>query len=879
MTSDKNHTTTPWGKDQYGRALVVHQSPMMGSLIRLVVVYMMIFTGGWSSQPLCHAQGVNNTTENTKAKSGESSEVTGGKNQEGENQPETLSLTAEQQADFALWKSAMTESTDAVARRRAAGKLLASGWKESLDLLSSLLKMENQPEVVTAIADAVSEVGDPPKAIFDALMGAYERSADAVRESLEIAITQYPPAVAIPEISSVIHDKEIAVADRVALIALLSRFVEVETVDALIPCLDKNEPAPIRESAGKALAMITGVDLGGSRLRWENWWERHRSAGREGLLAANIERLQEELKEVRKRNRQYRDERSSLISSLVHWIEQAYALEPKDHRPGMLVALLGDDWQEIRLLGLRLIEQAMSNGEPMPAEVTDAVAGCVEDSSAEVRAGAIRQLIFLDGVRAGSLAAIRLENEGDLTVRLALEAALARYPSKDGESVLFKRFVDSPSRAGLEDNERMAIAGALSAAFRASFDPGMDERNRLAGIILDDIKDLNNDKILQIIIQRLGSEEVGLLAWSTTPEARQVRTIILTGENTGEAPVPSEELQSRQLAVARELAASGLDDEALYTKAGDSAIHAIAFGVLKSRKGLLKALAEVLGDFHEPDEKTRQADITAIMAALPIKDWIAADDKLAASNYASLDQRAAWLRRVLSVDVADSTGNMASSGSGNQENNTPNTEASSETKSVGGEGTVVKDNGEGVDSSNTGDSGAVIADRSTEGSPTTPTGDGMIRRLVCIRLAEVELLLGQPAEALIALKAAPAAQTDQDHAEHLRAVAMIASGESGDGLPAGADQDVSAWMEALTVVERIPAKKSEDETNRKQQLQTLAMKIRDLGEDQLSDKDQARITAILGDKDKETNKNDASGEENNNAAQNNNTDGGNGGGG
>ena len=853
MTSDKNHTTTPWGKDQHGRALVVHQSPMMESFIRLVVLFMMIFAGEWSLQPLCRAQGVDNIPDTTAVKGGESSEVTGGKNQEGEKQSETPSLTVEQQADFALWKSAMTESTDAVARRRAAGKLLASGWKESLDLLSSLLKMENQPEVVTAIADAVSEASDPPSEMLVSLMGAYERSTDAVRESLEIALTQYPPEVAIPEISTVVHDKKIAVADRVALIALLSRFVEVETVDALIPCLDKDEPAPVREAAGNALAIITGVDIGESRLRWEDWWQRHRIAGREGLLAANIERLQEELKDVRKRDRQYRDERAALIGSLVHWIEQAYALEPKDHRPGMLVALLGDDWQEIRLLGLRLIEQAMSNGEPMPAEVTDAVAGCVDDSSAEVRSGAIRQLIFLDGVRAGALAAKRLDNENDLTVRLALEAALTRYPSKDGEAVLFKRFVDSPGRVGLENDERKAIAGALSAAFRASFVPGMDERNQLAGIILSDVKELNNENILQKIINTLSNEEVGLLAWSVAPEARQVRNIILTGEIAGEAPVPSEELQSRQLAVARELAASGLDDVALYNKAGDSAIHAIAFGVLKSRKGLLNALGEVLGDFPEPDEKTRQADISEIMAALPIKDWVAADDKLAASNDASLDQRAAWLRRVLSVNVAESTGNTTPSESTKTDTNIPNTESTENNNGV-----VNQDN---------------------EGNNPAETEDGMIRRQVCIRLAEVELLLGQPAEALIALKAAPASQTDQDHAQHLRAVAMIASGESGDGLPAGADQDVSVWLEALTVMERMTTKNGENETNRQKQLQTLAMKIRELGEDQLSDKDRARITAILGDKDKEANKNDVSGEENNNATQNNNKDDGNSGGG
>ena len=798
----------------------------------VILTAVLILASGWISKTTCSAQNVNNNEEALS----ENQEHKKAADQPANNNPDENALTPEQQADFALWKSAMTENTDIIARRRAAGKLLASGWQPSLHLLTSLLQNKDQTGVITAIADAVSEQESPPSAIFRPLLNAYEKSENAVRESLELAITAFPPEEAIPAIAETINHKDRSIADRVALVGLLSRFVEVQTIDALIPILDKSEPSPLRQAAAEALATITGVDLGESRLRWQDWWMKNRNAGREGLLTANIKRLQNELKTIRKRDRQYRDERTTLIDSIEHWIEQAYALEPKDNRPDMLVSLLGDEREEIRLLGLRLIEQAMSNGEPMPAEVTNAVAECVDDAVVEVRAEAIRQLLFLDGQRAGALAANRIKSETDITARLALESILARYPSEDGGSLLLKIYLDDPGRNALEQKERTAIATALLAAFRVSKTPQPEQRRRLTQIIMGDLGDLNNENNLQNAIKTLSTEEAGLLAWSPDEIARKACRIILANQPTKDSANPSEDSHQKQIAVARELAASGLDDEALYQQAANPDIHPIAFGVLLARKGPLKTLTDMLHDFKVPDEKTRQNDINTIMATLPVKDWVAADDLLEGSQIITIDQRAAWLSRVLTLDTTDNTTSANPSTEITQNPVAPvNT----------GEGVPTKTS-ENQASNNTKDNSG---DPQSTGTTTTSTETGMIRRRICLRLAQLQLKRGIPADALVALKAAPAARENQELADHLWAVAKIANGDFNQPLPANNKQAVTVWMEALSVVDHITPKDDQQLSILTDRKKSIAMKIRELGEDQLNQADQARITALLGEKD------------------------------
>jgi len=134
--------------------------------------------------------------------------------------------------------------------------------------------------------------------------------------------------------------------------------------------------------------------------------------------------------------------------------------------------------------------------------------------------------------------------------------------------------------------------------------------------------------------------------------------------------------------------------------------------------------------------------------------------------------------------------------------------------------------------------------------PIAGEGDGMIRRTVCLRLAELELLLGKPGDALTALAAAPAAEADRDHENRLRTVAMIAAGQM-EGIPEGTTNldDASVWLEALETVDRMEAGNPTRESVRQALRQKIAKKARELGDATLSEEDRSRITAVLGEGD------------------------------
>lgn len=696
-------------------------------------------------------------------------------------------LTPDQRADFELWKAGLIESTNSVARRTAATKLLESTWPESYTILGKLLQESERPEVVLAIADALADRAAPPLELLTTVLRAYQRSAPAERASIEIALTTYPAADAIPLIVAELHHDDSTIPEQVALIELLSQFVEIETIDALIPCLEDTQPEEIRAASRNALESITGVTgMGHSILRWQDWWNRHRAAGREGLLAANLERLQNEIKKQRQRDRENKEELATLLNSLIHFIEQTYALTPTDRRSPLLVDLLEDQRVAIRALGLRLIEQAMSNGERVTEEVEDAVASLVNDPSPGIRTGAIGRLTFINGQVAGEKVTNRLITEENPTVRAAIYNTLARYPSESAILPLVERYTKAPGRAALSKEERKLISQALAAGCRAGFCPTENTRNQVALAILSGITEPEN---LPLIRQEILPEEVELLGWSTLPESETVYAKILSSaDNPQLSPELVAALSPFRVAVARGLAASRQADQHLFAAAADPLIHPLAFGVLRAGMPGIEVLKSILTDFKTPSPEVQATDIAAIMAELPLADWLAADEALRAAAdrnpNLTLKQRAGWLRRILAPA-----------------NTAPEDHA---------------DNG------------------------------GMIRRAICLRLAELELKLGRAENALAALHAAPVGEWNQERFDHLRNVALIVEGRTEE-IAENAAALPRIWLEAIAVLDQQQPTEEADETTRLARLRLAARKAHQLGGDKLTAADRAKIAAILTD--------------------------------
>jgi len=422
-------------------------------------------------------------------------------------------LTPAERADFELWKSGITESTNAAARRTAATKMLQSGWSESIAYLAATLESSENFDAVISIAEAVAGEPAPPEGLLEPLLAAFLRTSSERREAIVMAITNYPAARAAPLIVRVIHHDEFLLEARVASIDLLSRFVEVSTVDSLIECLDESMPSAVRQAARDALESVTGVThIQDSRLRWRDWWDRHRDEGREGLLDTTVRRLRDELSEARRREREAESQQRALMRSLLRWIERTYALTPRDQRSNLIVSLLDEPRAEVRSLGLRLVEQAMTNGEAIGAEVGEAVAKRVDDSEPAIQAEALERLRFINADRASELAAGKLSGSEDHpSVRLAALSVLSGRSNPRAVPLLINRFVSTPGRADLPAPEREATAEAILAACRQ----GMIADHEAARSIADVIRNAVPAEAPPAELARaLSSSEVELLAWA-----------------------------------------------------------------------------------------------------------------------------------------------------------------------------------------------------------------------------------------------------------------------------------------------------------------------------------------------------------------------------
>jgi len=159
---------------------------------------------------------------------------------------------------------------------------------------------------------------------------------------------------------------------------------------------------------------------------------------------------------------------------------------------------------------------------------------------------------------------------------------------------------------------------------------------------------------------------------------------------------------------------------------------------LVTKQGGIESLKTIL-NLPAPNEDVYRQAVIGMMTSLPPTNWLEADDLVAGVDVFSLTDRIEHLSGVLAI------------------------------------------NGE-----------------TNGGSHMAESLDGLTRRALCLRLAELHLLDNQPTATLTALEAAPAAETDQDQFNHLRAIAHIALGQL-DQTELIEVADAADWIEAIKI--------------------------------------------------------------------------------
>ena len=566
--------------------------------------------------------------------------------------------------------------------------------------------------------------------------------------------------------------------------------------------LAAEEPPPVREAAHEALKSITGMNsFGPSVLTWQDWWHQHRGDGREGLLDVRLARLQEEVADLRRSIRSLEEDRGSLVQFLIRWIEQAYALTEADRRPALVVSLLEDERREIRMLGLRLIERAMANAEPVDPTVVEAMARHIDDTESAVRKEVVRLLSLVDSQLAATLCVSRFRAESSPEVRLAMLTALTRAPSRDACPLLIESFQAMGDTFSPRDPEPLALTKAVLACAHARLltpDEQVSAINAVFGFFKSEVSHGE-------LARELSPEHVELLAWSSTERAVSLLRAILMSNSEAplfpiDDPTLAKHLSNLRVSAARGLEASGFNDELLFSAAADPIVHPIAFRTLMARRGALGALQSLADSFATLNDETWRQGVEQCMESMPETDWIAADDVLAQEIRISIDDRIHWLSRALQT---------------------------------------ANHNGSGANGNGSNDGPADV---------TTQDPIAIARRSACFRLAELHVEQLNLEQALRALRAAPVAEESAVAFDELRTVLLIATGQL-ENRPAENTPDVSLWFRAFDLLDQqlalLQSRAEPHPEDLADRLRVIAARIESLAGESLTDSDRDRLAAVL----------------------------------
>ncbi|MCE9591023.1 MAG: hypothetical protein K8S99_10905 [Planctomycetes bacterium] len=319
---------------------------------------------------------------------------------------------------------------DAARRREAAISLLATG-PIGVDLVARELNPTRDPETQLFIARAVILSDAAPPELAQPMLNLLADADPILLPELSAALSRYnDPRVLAALLAPAQNDKLPAEA-RSGPVFALGYHPRIEVARVLMECIQPNQPAPVRRAAFEALGNLTGIDSHGSDLaQWRRWWEQHRRLNEAQWLA---EVLQNQTR------RRLADERQAprLAERLTELYRPLYRVTPAADRPVLLAAMLTDPLEPVRLLGVELTLQWLTDNpaqdnKPIHAGLRAALLSRLDDASPTVRQGAARLLREMRDESAADVVEQKLARgeETDPDVLKAYLQVMARMPRR-----------------------------------------------------------------------------------------------------------------------------------------------------------------------------------------------------------------------------------------------------------------------------------------------------------------------------------------------------------------------------------------------------------------------------------------------------------------
>ncbi|RIK66436.1 MAG: hypothetical protein DCC65_09850 [Planctomycetota bacterium] len=267
------------------------------------------------------------------------------------------------------------------ARKLGASRLLEAGTDDSVGRLIALLVDEKADlPAQIAVCQAIAESESPPVTLVDPLLSLLGDARPGLVEAVGQAIRKYDSALVVGKLRPIALTASGPRARRLAAIRALGQLGDEIQAIAVLAGLFKDEDRVVRMAAFNAFSEATGV---ADPQAASDWYESRKSKSGLEWLRAIIEARSQQVARLKA-------EKSELTRRLVAAYRESYLTTPEPGRPKYLQSLLSDTLPSVRLLGLDLVNDLITDRKEINPETKGIIAELTLDPDARVRLRAAR---------------------------------------------------------------------------------------------------------------------------------------------------------------------------------------------------------------------------------------------------------------------------------------------------------------------------------------------------------------------------------------------------------------------------------------------------------------------------------------------------------
>lgn len=321
------------------------------------------------------------------------------------------------------------------ARKLGAVKLLEAGNTEATSRLSGILQNKT-PDLAAQIAvcAAIADFENPSPSLLDSLLTLLGDARPGLSDVLTAALHRFDSPLLVERLRPIALDPSSARLRRLAAITALGTTVDDKNAVATLAALLDDQSRSVRDAALAAFAQATGIahpDPAAAR----EWWQAHDEMSPvDWLRAVNQARTSQV--------RAMTAERSELTKRLIASYREAYLHTAEAGRSRFLQSLLADTLPSVRLLGLDLINDLITDRKEINPELRPIIVDTLADPDPKVRTMAARMVSDLRLTVAMAKLTDALARESDDDVRAAQVAALGRLDDIEAVPTLIERLND-----------------------------------------------------------------------------------------------------------------------------------------------------------------------------------------------------------------------------------------------------------------------------------------------------------------------------------------------------------------------------------------------------------------------------------------------------